>query len=40
MLFFAYAVINGGHFNSYYFIADFGCSAKKLAEIPKRALRN
>ena len=40
MLFFAYAVIYGGQFNSYYFIADFGCSAKKLAEIPQRALRN
>ena len=40
MLFFAYAVIYGGQFNSYYFVADFGCSAKKLAEIPQRALRN
>ena len=40
MLFFAYAVIYGGQFNSYYFVADFGCSAEKLAEIPQRALRN
>ena len=35
MLFLADAVIRGGQFNRSYFIADFGCSTEKLAEIYK-----
>ena len=33
MLFLANAVIHGGQFNSSNFIAEFGCSTEKLAEI-------
>ena len=35
MLFLADAVIHGGQFNSFNFIADFGCSTEKLAEFRK-----
>ena len=35
MLFLADAVIHRGQFNSFNFVADFGCSTEKLAEFRK-----